>query len=416
MSQNFDMPRAEIRPSLKSALTNAVASSSDWVSRWRAGAALELYYEAGDPHSQLCAAVARKLAPRLKVPLHIRLVPAPPEACYPEADKQRDFARQDAARLAETSGLPLPLNLSPAERAALEAKLGSAGIEGSAFLASEEEALACLRRGEPLTEGRAPTELLASHAARRERLNHYLPGMWQFRGEWFWGLDRYEFLTRRLSRAGVLEGAAPELPHDPAKLPLEGASADAPVEFWFSFRSPYSYLAAVEIGRRRAQGHWSQLRVRPVLPMVMRGLPVPKAKRFYIVRDVYRCAQAQDVPFGRLHDPVGDGVMRLLTVFPWEADSESQLKFCIVAGQSIWAEGLDVRRDDVLQSIFLRSGLPWEPAKERLSQGYDVSRAEANRAALFEAGLWGVPSYRLGEFTTWGQDRLWMIDQALQST
>jgi 2-hydroxychromene-2-carboxylate isomerase len=40
----------------------------------------------------------------------------------------------------------------------------------------------------------------------------------------------------------------------------------------------------------------------------------------------------------------------------------------------------------------------------------DVRAAEEHRDALFAAGLWGVPSFRYGGFTTWGQDRLWMLD------
>ena len=36
-------------------------------------------------------------------------------------------------------------------------------------------------------------------------------------------------------------------------------------------------------------------------------------------------------------------------------------------------------------------------------------KVEENRAAMFDAGSWGVPTLRLGDFTTWGQDRLWLV-------
>lgn len=58
-----------------------------------------------------------------------------------------------------------------------------------------------------------------------------------------------------------------------------------------------------------------------------------------------------------------------------------------------------------------RSGLDWETAQRKLAQGIDTRHAEVNREALFAAGLWGVPSFRLGSFTTWGQDRLWMVER-----
>jgi 2-hydroxychromene-2-carboxylate isomerase len=145
----------------------------------------------------------------------------------------------------------------------------------------------------------------------------------------------------------------------------------------------------------------------------MRGLPVPRIKRLYIVRDVKRCADRLGIAFGRIHDPVGDGVLRLLTVYPYDADADTQLRYCAVAGQTVWAEGLDATRDDVLRSVLERCGLDWHAAQKKLAAGFDTKAAEAHREALFAAGLWGVPSFRLGDFTTWGRDRMWMLDRLL---
>ena len=41
--------------------------------------------------------------------------------------------------------------------------------------------------------------------------------------------------------------------------------------------------------------------------------------------------------------------------------------------------------------------------------------AEANRQEMMALGLWGVPSFRVGETSAWGQDRLWVIEDALVS-
>jgi hypothetical protein len=32
---------------------------------------------------------------------------------------------------------------------------------------------------------------------------------------------------------------------------------------------------------------------------------------------------------------------------------------------------------------------------------------------MFADELWGVPSFRFGDLATWGQDRLWLIEQAI---
>ncbi|TJY62267.1 2-hydroxychromene-2-carboxylate isomerase [Sinimarinibacterium sp. CAU 1509] len=419
MPEMKTLPRAGLRPSLQSRVAERIASSRDPIARLRAGKTLELYYEVGDAHSQLCASMARTLLPRLQVPLQIRLVPAPDVSAYPEQDKQRAFASLDARRIAPCHGLPAPVAVPPTRHDAVAAHLAAAGSNAEAFLQAELDAMTAIASNAGLTGPALHRDslaaLLKANAERRRKLGHYLPAMWQYHGEWFWALDRLDILYTRLIAAGALRNAAPLSPLDPQQLPEPPAPIGTPLEFWFSFRSPYSYLAAVELLRRRARGQLQTLQVRPVLPMVMRGLPVPRNKRLYIVRDVKRCADVQQIPFGRIHDPVGDGVLRLLTVFPYTADADTQLRYCAIAGQSVWAEGLDARRDDVLRSVIERSGLDWTAAQQTLAQGIDTTRAEANREALFAAGLWGVPSFRLGDFTTWGQDRLWMVDRLTQS-
>ncbi len=409
------LPRAGLRRSLKSHIAERIARSRDPIARLRAGHGLELYYEVGDPHSQLSAALARRIAPRLNLPFSINLVPSPDAQTYPEEARQREFAAQDAARLAPCHALPAPIAVPAAQRAALTARLAQAK-DATEFLALEREALDAIGAGIKLTapansEASVAT-LLRANAARRRKLGHYLPAMWQYRGEWFWALDRLDFLGARLQHDGVLDGDSTLSRLDPDKLDRRDPGTDAPLEFWYSFRSHYSYLAAVSLLRARAHGAHPLLQVRPVLPMVMRGLPVPRAKRLYIVRDVKRCADAQHIPFGGIHDPVGPGVLRLLTIFPHQADADTQLRYCAVAGQAIWAEGLDTRRDEVLQSIIERCGLDWQHAKATLARGIDTAHAERHREALFDAGLWGVPSFRKGHFTTWGQDRLWMLQSA----
>ena len=55
--------------------------------------------------------------------------------------------------------------------------------------------------------------------------------------------------------------------------------------------------------------------LRPVLPMVMRGLPVPREKQLYIVLDTKREAEDAGVAFGRMLNrytdtPVGQWFIR----------------------------------------------------------------------------------------------------------
>ena len=71
----------------------------------------------------------------------------------------------------------------------------------------------------------------------------------------------------------------------------------APLEFFFSFRSPYSYLAAPRAFALPERFDVDVL-FRGVIPMAMRGQSVPRAKRLHTLRDVKREATRLGMPFG----------------------------------------------------------------------------------------------------------------------
>src|SRR3546814_8204396 len=95
-----------------------------------------------------------------------------------------------------------------AQRAATTARLCAADT-AEAFLRIERECLAAIANGDTLTTdadaSRKGAAVLAANAARRRKLGHYLPAMWQYGGEWFWALDRLEFLHARLHADDALQ-------------------------------------------------------------------------------------------------------------------------------------------------------------------------------------------------------------------
>jgi len=61
-----------------------------------------------------------------------------------------------------------------------------------------------------------------------------------------------------------------------------------------------------------------------------------------------------------------------------------------------------------------RAGLTDDQVAAALSDDSWCAAAEANRAALFDAGLWGAPTCRVnGGVASWGQDRLWALEDDL---
>lgn len=383
---------------------------------------LELYYEPGDPHSHLAAQLLPRLLERLKIPIAVRIVGEPDAVVYPEQDKQRSYALTDAARIAPAWGLNFPSQAKRPSARAIEnaARILLAADSVQAFCKVEEELAHTLFSGEiphansgALAPADAHAELTANYQ-RRAALGNYLPGVWQLNGNWYWSVDRLDHLAADLRAGDWLKGDEPiaRFEADKAALP-EWKQGSEVLEFFYSFRSPYSYLAAVE-SREQIDRLPVTLKVRPVLPMAMRGMKIPPYKGLYIARDVYREAAKRNIAFGRIADPLGLATERCLTLFNLLDDPRQQLDFIVSNSRAVWSEGIDVAKDDGLRYVWERAGQDWTPAAEKLAAGMDLTLAETNRQALFEAGLWGVPSFRLGDFSTWGNDRLWMLDELFQ--
>jgi 2-hydroxychromene-2-carboxylate isomerase len=420
------------RPARKSLVAERLARHRDPVSRLRARGlgtdivlrrppALELYYEPGDPHSHLCAQVLPALAERLRTRIDLRLVGESAPEDYPEPERQRAYALEDAIRIAPARGLRFPADaVIPTAGARTWAACVLAAASGPVELAARETDVAAA-----LFSGQAPdrpgpgadiartTALLESGAQRRRRLGHYLPAVWQLDGDWFWGVDRLDHLEARLRELKLLDGTEPLSKLRPAAAALPPLPPPLPpLEFFYSFRSPYSYLALLEMQKFHTQ--WpTGVQVRPVLPMAMRSITIPRAKRMYTLRDVKREADRLAVPFGRVADPLGEGARRCLQVFPHDASTEEQLDFLVSAARAVWAEGVDLADDAGLRYVCERAGISWESARERIAAPAATEYAEDNRRDLLLAGLWGVPCYRAGDFRAWGQDRFWMVRELL---
>ena len=61
-----------------------------------------------------------------------------------------------------------------------------------------------------------------------------------------------------------------------------------------------------------------------------------------------------------------------------------------------------------------RAGLTRDQVFEALADESWRTVAETNRQALFEAGLWGAPSFRFnGGPARWGQDRLRALEEEI---
>ena len=405
--------------------------------RGRQGAAhqVHVFHQVDDPYSALVAQCLPAFAARYAVHCVPHLVPPAADSAAPDRPRLVTWSRRDAALLAERLGLhfqdrgsqPEPQAVIATQRSLLGALKAGQFIEVAAPVsqalwdtvattetgsAGEALAQANLASIVPATE----TELmahLAESAALRERLGHYLGATFYYAGEWYWGLDRLHYLEARLRELGLDRTGGPDLaPAARDRTASVALTSSSEIEFFFSLRSPYSAIAAPRVFElARLSG--ATVKLRYLLPMVMRGLPVPAAKRRYISLDAAREARLHGVPFGRLNDPVGRPTERGLALMPLAERCGAGQAYVLSFMQGVWAEGLDAGSDRGLRRIAERAGLNWNDACEALRDDQWRTHAEHHRAALLEAGLWGVPAFRVDDTAVWGQDRLWVIDRCL---
>ncbi|RIK93830.1 MAG: 2-hydroxychromene-2-carboxylate isomerase, partial [Proteobacteria bacterium] len=392
------------------------------------------FHQADDPYGQLAAQALGELVRRYDVELAPRLVGPPPDDAAPERARLEAFARRDAADVAPGYGLAFPAADAPdPDDVALANRILAAGLADADFPALAVRTGAALWRRD-----RGALEAMAANAApqaaaraaldagnrERARRGHYLGAMLHYGGEWYWGVDRLHHLERRLAVLGARRPGAPADPiaprPDPSREPARaGAGRGIVLEFYASLRSPYSYVA-MERSYALAARYGVELALRPVLPMVMRGLPVPAAKRLYITLDTKREADDAGVPFGRVCDPVGRPVERAFSLWPHARAAGAGPAYLLSFARAAFAEGVDTGTDAGLRCVAERAGLDWERARADLDREGWRDELERNRAQLLALGLWGVPSYRVQgggrpDYATWGQDRLWRVEQEIRA-
>jgi 2-hydroxychromene-2-carboxylate isomerase len=119
------------------------------------------------------------------------------------------------------------------------------------------------------------------------------------------------------------------------------------------------------------------------------------------------------MPFGRIHDPIGEGAMRCLAIAQLAAAQGHAREFVLEAGRGIWGEAVDVSSDDGLREVCTRAGLSWPECLTALADPASREQVERDTNALAELGHWGVPVLVLRRELFWGQDRIVDLEAAL---
>ena len=404
--------------------------------RVKAGAAhrVDYFHQVDEGYSYLAAQMLERLAARYDIELHCHLVRGQEGKNAPEPELLARLARADSHVIAPGYGLSFPHHPDAPAASLIEtaaqilAAQSNVDFPKAAVSVSEAlwrddaSAMAELTAVLGTASAEATTAAIEAGTQKRRELKHYSGAMFYYGGEWYWGVDRLYHLEARLADLGAdTQPGSPLIAPRPSEdLAGHCDTGQYTLELYASLRSPYT---AVIFDRAVAFAAAAgvTLSLRPVLPMVMRGVPATREKGMYIFTDAAREARAAGTPYGNFYDPIGDPARRCYALYPWAASQGKGVELCSSFLRHAFVLGVNTNNDRGLRKVVEAAGLDWSAAQPHREDNTWEALLEDNRQTMYEAGLWGVPSFRLLDpsgkplLSTWGQDRLWLVAHTLRN-
>jgi len=383
---------------------------------------VEYFHQVDDPYSHLMAQVVAQFAESYDIEVVPHLIRATGGRSQPEEEKLAVWARRDCGLIAPHYGLSFPDNAGVVPEPELQQAANRALTKLGAkdFLNQVEGISTSLWSDGSIDAGQVTVEeaeaALKAGSARLAELDHYSGAMLYYAGEWYWGVDRLFHLEERLRELGVCE--EPGQPYIAPRPELDVRGVDASglqLHFFPSLNSPYTaiiYDNTIELSRACK----INLHHKPVLPMVMRGVPATPDKVAYIFFDVKRESEFLGVPFGNTVITIGEPTRQSYSLMPWAKSLGKDVELLSTLLRYAFAEGVALHKKKNIRRAVEEVGLDWTEALKHLGGEDWKPFIEKHQDEMVEGmGLWGVPSYRLcgpdGEpdLEVWGQDRLWLV-------
>ncbi len=189
------------------------------------------------------------------------------------------------------------------------------------------------------------------------------------------------------------------------------------IDFWFDFASTYSYLSAMRIGdvaiEREIEVRWRPFLLGPIFKAQgwdTSPFNLYPAKGEYMWRDMERLCADAGLPFER-PDPFPQNSLKAARLALSARDEPWFDELCRGLFRAQFGAGLAISDDTVLEAVLDDLGVDAAGWMSRITDPSikDVLRSETEHAAGL--GLFGAPTFVVGDELFWGNDRL---DQAAQ--
>jgi 2-hydroxychromene-2-carboxylate isomerase len=189
------------------------------------------------------------------------------------------------------------------------------------------------------------------------------------------------------------------------------------VEFLFDVGSPNAYLAYARlpgiVGRTGATVLWTPMLLGGVFKATGNQAPgeVP-AKGDYVQLETTRFVARYGIPYQRNPDfPINTlALMRGAVSHQMDGDFDAYMKLIF---EAMWVHPQKLDDEAVLKSVLTEGGFDWDEFCDRIGRQAVKDRLRANTEDAAARGVFGAPSFFVGEELFFGQDRLDWVEEML---
>lgn len=190
------------------------------------------------------------------------------------------------------------------------------------------------------------------------------------------------------------------------------------VDFYFDLSSPYSYLAATQLGpvaaRHGATIAWKPVVLAAVFKATGNTMPAAcAAKAQHMLVDLARWAKRYDVPFTMSsHFPLNTIKPERLIVAAGAARAGD---LALALFQGMWADDRNIADEAVMRAIVEAQGLDANALLAAIETPAVKDGLRANTDEAIARGMFGAPAMYVGDELFWGNDRLDFVEDALRA-
>ena len=186
----------------------------------------------------------------------------------------------------------------------------------------------------------------------------------------------------------------------------------AVIDYYCFPLSPFSYLAGLRLEEIAAQ-HGAEISYRPVelfRIFAETGTPLVKdrhpSRQRYRLQDIARIARAEGLPVNLQprHWPTNAVPASVAIITAQQAGGGDVGRLLHAFTRAVWAEDRDIAEDAVVRGCLTEAG--FDPALADRGMLSGVEALQRNTDAALKRGVFGAPSYVVGDEIFWGQDRL----------